>query len=146
MVFLFSFWHPYDLYVGMFKVVPEAPKTLLIFCNSCFFILFCLNVYFFLLFQIVDLSPGFLPFTVGSLYIFLYFTLYSLHFFLHFVSVLISVSILITSVLNSESDRLATSSSLSSFFWSFDLFFHLDHISLSWCTCYIIRSGALGIC
>ena len=36
--------------------------------------------------QIVDLSPGFLPFTVGSLYILLYLTLGSLHFFLHFLT------------------------------------------------------------
>ena len=50
-----------------------------------------------------------------------------------------SVSILITSVLNSAHDRLALSSSLSSFFWSFDLFFHLGHISLSQHTCYIVR-------
>ena len=39
----------------MFKVVPEVPKPLLIFLNSCFFILFLLNVYFFLL-QITDLD------------------------------------------------------------------------------------------
>ena len=86
--FLFSFWHPCDLDVGTFKVVPEFPKPLLIFSSSCFFILFQLNAYFFLLFQIIDLSPGFLPFTVGSLYIFLYFILYSLHFFLYFASLL----------------------------------------------------------
>ena len=55
---------------------------------SCFFILFLLSVYFFLLLQIVDWSPGFLPVTVGSLYIFLYFTFHSLHFFLHFVTIL----------------------------------------------------------
>ena len=54
----------------MFKVVPEVPKTLLIYLNSCFFILVQLDVHFFLLFQIVDLSPGFLPF-FGSLYIFI---------------------------------------------------------------------------
>ena len=71
----------------MFKVVLEVPK-LLIFLNSCFFILFWLNVYFFLLLQTVDLSPSFLLVTVGSLYIFLYFTLYSLHFFLYFVTLL----------------------------------------------------------
>ena len=35
---------------------------------------------------------------------------------------------------------------LSSFWGSFDLFFHLGHISLSWCTCYIVRAGALSIC
>ena len=54
--------------------------------NSCLFILFWLNVYFFLLLQIVDLSTGFLPIIVGFLYIFLYFILYSLHFFLHFAT------------------------------------------------------------
>ena len=43
---------------------------------------------------------------------------------------IISVSILITSILNSASHRLAISWSLG-FFWSFDLFFHLGHISLS---------------
>ena len=53
-----------------------------LFLNSCFFILFWLNVYFSLLLQIIDLSPGVLPFTVGSLYIFLYFTQHSLHFFI----------------------------------------------------------------
>ena len=72
--------------VGTFKVVPEVPKPLLFCLNSCFFILFQLDVYFFLLLQIVDLSPSFLPFTVGSLYILFYFTLGSLHFFLHFVT------------------------------------------------------------
>ena len=46
------------------------------FLNSCFFILSWLDVFFFLLFQIIDLGPGLLPFAVGSLYIFLYFTLY----------------------------------------------------------------------
>ena len=74
--------------VGTFQVVLEFPKPLLIFLISCFFILFWLNVYFFLLLQIIDLSPGFHPFTVGSLYIFLYFTLHSLHFFLCFVTIL----------------------------------------------------------
>ena len=43
-----------------------------------------------------------------------------------------SLSILITSVLNSASDRLVVSILFrSSFFWSFDLFFHLGHVSLS---------------
>ena len=42
-----------------------------------------------------------------------------------------SLSILITSVLNSASDMLAMSVSLSSFFWGIVLFFHLGHISLS---------------
>ena len=56
------------------------------FFFNCFFFLFWLDVYFFLLFQIIDLSPSFLPVTAGSLYILLYFTLGSLHFFLHFVT------------------------------------------------------------
>ena len=41
---------------------------------------------FFLLFQIIHLSPGLLTDTVGSLNILLYFTLYSLHFFPHYVT------------------------------------------------------------
>ena len=86
------------------------------FLNSCFFILFWLNVSFFVLLQIADLSHSFLPFTVDPLYIFLYFTLYSLHsYFILQLYSFISVSILITSVLNSASDRLAVSSLLSSF-------------------------------
>ena len=113
---LFSFWQPYDSDFGTFKVVSEFPKPLLIFLNSCFFILFWLNVYFFLLVQTIDLSPSFHPFTVGSLYIFLYFTFHSLHFFLYFVTILIHFcEHLITSVLNSASDRLSMSLSLSSF-------------------------------
>uniref|UniRef100_K9IGT3 Uncharacterized protein n=1 Tax=Desmodus rotundus TaxID=9430 RepID=K9IGT3_DESRO len=83
-----SFWHPYDSDDGTFQVVPEVPKPLLIFLNSCFFILFWLDVYFFLLLHIVDRSPGFLLFTLGPLYIFLCFTLHSLQFFLHFASLL----------------------------------------------------------
>ena len=67
--------------------------------------------------QTIDLSPNFLPFTVGSLYDFLYFTLHSLHFSLHFMTIFNNFcEHLITSVLNSTSDRLATSSSLSSVF------------------------------
>ena len=117
MLLLFSFWHPYDSDVRMFKVVPEVPKSLLIFLNSCFFIVLWLNVYFFLLVHTIDLSPSLLPFTVGSLYLFLYFIFHSLHFFLYFVPYsTISVSILITSVLNSASDRLVISSLLSSIF------------------------------
>ena len=87
MLFLFSFWHPYDSDVGMFKVVLEVPKPL-IFLNSYFFILFWLNVYFFLLVQIADLSPSYLLFAVGSLYILIYFTLYSLHLILYFATIL----------------------------------------------------------
>ena len=103
--------------VGMFKVVLEVPKPLLSFLNSYLFILFWSNVYFFLLVQIVDLSPGFLPFTVGSLFILLYFTLGSLYSSIILQpSSISSVSILITSVLNCASDRLAISLLLSSIF------------------------------
>ena len=84
--------------------------------DSYFSNLFWLDVYFFLLFQIVDLSPGFLYFTVHSLYIF--FISLCIAFISSFIvqpHSVISVSILISSVLNFASDRLATSSSLSSF-------------------------------
>ena len=77
-----------DLDVGTFKGVLEVPKPLLIFMNSCFFILFWLNVYFFVLLQIIDLSSGFLPFSVDSLYTFFYFIFHSLHFFLYFANIL----------------------------------------------------------
>ena len=49
-----------------------------------------------------------------------------------------SASILITCVLNSASDRLSISLSLSTFFWSFDLFCHWGHISFSQHTCYVV--------
>ena len=112
----FSFWRPYDSDVGMFQVVPEFPKPLLIFLNSCFFILFWLDVSFFLLFQIIDMSPEFLPFTVASLYVLLYFMLGSLHLFFHFVTVLNQFCEHTDyQCLNSASDRLAMSLSLSSF-------------------------------
>ncbi|KAF6114477.1 hypothetical protein HJG60_010471 [Phyllostomus discolor] len=114
----------------MFKVVLEVPKPLPMVLNSCFFILFWLNVSFFLLVQTVDLSPGFLPVTIGSLYIFLYFTFHSLHFFLYVATTLhhfcehpdcqcFELCI----------DGLAISSSLI----------------LSQRACYIVRGGALGV-
>ena len=110
------FWHPYDSDVGTFKDVLEVPKPLLIFLNSCFFILFWLNVYFFLLVQIIDLSPSFLAFSVGLLYILLYYTLLFTFFSILRPYPTISVSTLITSVLNPASDRLAICSLLSSIF------------------------------
>ena len=148
LLFFFSFWHPYDSDIGAFKVVPKVPKPLLIFLNSCFFILFWLNVSFFLLDQTIDLSPGFLPFTVGSCI----FSFISLFTAFSFSSILRpystnSVSILITSVLNFASDRLSICLLLScifsgvliySFIWA-NFFFVLG-------TCYIVRDRALGIC
>ena len=146
LLFLFSFWHPYDSDVVIFKVVLDVPKPLLIFLNSWVFIPFWLNVYFLLLFLIIDLGCSFLSLTVGSLYILLYFTLHSLHSFLYFASILNHFCEHPDhQFLNSASDRLAISSLLSCFFWSFDLFFHLGHISLSQHTCYIVRGGALSI-
>ena len=145
LVFLFSFCHPCDSDVGMFKVVLEVPEPLLMFLNSCFFILFWLNVYLFLLLQIVDMSPSFLPFTVGSLYILLYFTCitFTSSSILWAYSA-ISVSILTTNVLNSASDSLAISLSLSSILelWSvlsFGPYFFSQHAY------YVLRGRALGI-
>ena len=54
------------------------------FLDPCFFILFWSDVYFFLLLQIVALTPGFLPVTVGSLNILLYFILGIFHLFFYF--------------------------------------------------------------
>ena len=68
----------------MFNVVLEVPKSLLIFLNSCFFIVLWLNVYFFLLVHTVVFSLSFFPFTVDSLYL----TFHSLHLFLYFVTIL----------------------------------------------------------
>ena len=51
-------------------------------------------------------------------------------FFMLLSSSLSSLSILLTSVFNSVSDRLLIFISFS-FFWSFDMLFHLGHVSLS---------------
>ena len=127
--------HPYDSDVGTFKVVLEVPKPLLIFLNSCFFILFWLNVYFFLLLQITAVSPSFFP----SLLVPCIFFFISLCIPFTFSPILppylnISVSILITSVSNSASHRLAISSSLSSIFGAFIwaiFFFVSEHLRYS---------------
>ena len=147
LLFLFSFWHPCDSDVGMFKVVSEIPKTLLIFLNSSFFILLWFNVYFFILLQTVDLSLSFLPFTLvpGT------FSFVSLFIAFTFSSILqpystIPVSILVTSVWNSALDGLPLSSLLSyifsgalicSFIWA--IFFCLS------VDCYVVRGRALDI-
>ena len=36
LLFLFSFWHPYDANVGHLEVVPEAAYTILLFLDSFF--------------------------------------------------------------------------------------------------------------
>ena len=58
--------------------------SLFSFLGFFVFVVIPLDVYFFLLFQIIDMSPGFLPVTVGSLNILLYFTLGTFHLFFHF--------------------------------------------------------------
>ena len=124
MFLLFSFWHSYDLDVGRFGDAPEVPQPILAFLSSCFFLLVWLDVYLFLMFQLVDLNPSFFLFSVGFLWVIVYFTYYFI-FLLHSMT---SLSILITSVLNSASDRLAISNLLSSFLWGFVQF---NHFSLS---------------
>ena len=131
----------------MFKVVPEVPQPLLIFLNSCFFILFWLNVYFFLLVQTVDLSPSFLPFAVPCIFSFTsFFIAFTFSSILRPYST-ISVSILITSVLNCEEIGWLSLHCLVVFFlelWSvlsFGLFFSFFVLVHLLC----IRGGAFGI-
>ena len=38
LLFLFSFWHPYEVNVGMLEVVPDAAYTILIFMDYFFFL------------------------------------------------------------------------------------------------------------
>ena len=57
----------YDSDVAMFGDVPEKPYTIPVFFSSFFFLLFWLKAYFSLTFQIIDLNPGFIPSTIGSL-------------------------------------------------------------------------------
>ena len=67
-----------------FRLSQRFVRLSSLLLNSCFFILFQLDVYFFLFFQIVASRPGFLPVTVGSLNILLYFVLGIFHLFFHF--------------------------------------------------------------
>ena len=66
LLFLFSFWHPYDVNLGSVEAMPEAAYTILIFFNSCFFLFFCMVVFCFFMFRIIDLFLGFLHSTVVS--------------------------------------------------------------------------------
>ena len=110
LLFFFSFWNPCDSDVIEFIVVPEVPKPLLNFLNTCFFILVWLDVYFFFLFQIIDLSPSFLPFTVvPCIFCFISVWVAFISSFILRPSSINSVSIPITNVLNSASDRLSIS-------------------------------------
>ena len=74
------------LWFGCWNIQSCLGDLKLSSASPLFFFFLYLVSSFFLLFQIVDLSPGFLPFTVDSLYIFFYFILYSLLFFLHFAA------------------------------------------------------------
>ena len=66
LLFLFFFWHLYDVNVGPLEVVPKAAYTIHIFLDS-FFLLFRLVVFCFLMFQIIDLILGFIHSTFVSL-------------------------------------------------------------------------------
>ena len=95
---------PHDSDVGTFKVVLEVPKPL-IFFSSCFFILFWLDIYFFLLFQIVDFEFWFLLFPSRGLLVpcivsFISLCIAFISWFILQPNSINSVSILITSVLN----------------------------------------------
>ena len=127
LLFLFSFWHPYDVNVGTLKVVPEAAYIVLVCLDSFFFLLFWLVVLCFLMFQIIDLILGFNHssyFPVNcSLFQLVYPLFLTRPFLVLLRSSLNSLSILITSVLNSASDRLLFSTLFSYFpgvlFYSF---------------------------
>ena len=101
---------------GRLKVVPEVPEPLLIFWDSCFFILFWLNVSSFcskpLTWVPVSFPSLLVPCTFAYISLFIAFT-FSSNLGPYWTA---SVSILISSVLNYASDRLASSSSLSCIF------------------------------
>ena len=116
-------WHLYDGNVGTFEIVPEAPYTSLVFLDSFFFFLFDWLVFWFFMFQIIDLILSFIHSTV----VFpckLFFISISVSFvsdwifFMLLRSSLSYLSVLIISVLNSASDRLLISI-LFSLFLSF---------------------------
>ena len=115
------------------------------FLNSWFFILFWLNVYFFLSFQTIDLSPSFLPFTVGSLYIFLYFTLYSLHFFCHHTQPFLWASWLPVFWTVYLIGWLSLHHLVVFFLELWSVLSFGPYFFLSGYTCYVVRGGALGI-
>ena len=122
----------------MFKVVPEVPEPLLIFLNSCFFILFWWNVYYSVWSKLmIWVLVSFLSLLVPCIFCFiLLWVVYNSSFIL-WLSSINTVSILITSVLNSASDRLAISlhrlvlffsgAFICSFIWS-NFYFVLVHL------------------
>ena len=102
---------------SFFKILVSS------FCSSWMFIFsFCSKLLLWLL-------VSFLSLLVPWISCYISFWVSFTCFFIFQPSSISSVSILITRALNSPSDRLAISSSLSSF-WSFALFFHFGPISL----------------
>ena len=117
LLFLFSFWHPYNSDVGTLKDVLEVPKPLLIFLNSCFFVLFWLDVSFFWSIPLIWVWVSFPSLLVPCTFSFISLRtafIFSSSFRPNSTN---SVSVLITSVLNCASDRLAISSLLSCIFY-----------------------------
>ena len=119
LLFLFPFWHPYDLNVGLFQVVPEVPQPLLTFfwilvssfCSSWMFISsFCSKS---LIWVPVSFPSLLVPYTFSFISLFIAFAFSSTFQRYSYIS----VSILNTSVLNSASDRLAIFSSVSCTFF-----------------------------
>ena len=135
-LFLFSFWHPYDLDVGTFGYVPESSDTIIIIFLKLFSSL-CSGWMF--ISSLCSQSLIWIPASFSSLFVpyRLFFISLSVAFISSWVFFILlpysvsSLSILITSVLNSASDRLVISVSIWFFFWGSVLFFHLGHISLS---------------
>ena len=68
---------PINSDIGTFQVVPEVPKPLFIFLNSCFFLFFWMDVYFFcsklLLCVLVSFLSLLVPWTFGFISLRLFF-------------------------------------------------------------------------
>ena len=133
----------------MFRDVPEFSYSLLVFwilvssfCSSWMFISSFWSTP--LIWVLVSFLSLLVPCTLSFVSLFITFT-FSSNLQLYST---ISVSILITHVSNSVSDTLAISSLLMVVFlelWSV-LSFGPYFFVLSFCTCYMVRSGTLGIC
>ena len=117
MLFLFVFWHPCNVNVGIFKVVLEFPYGILISLDSFFFFLAVLiSCFFFLILKsLIWFCASFtlLLIPCKMFFISISVSVYDWIFFMR--SSLSSLSILITSVLSSASDRFPLSILISSF-------------------------------
>ena len=130
--------------------VPEVPQPLFIFLDSCLFILFWLNVYFFFLFKSFKSNLwvllSFLLLLVPHTFCFISLCIvFTSSFILQLYSI-ISVSILIVFWILHLIGWLPPTLSLSSFSGVL-IYSFLWAIFLcpTWHTCYIVRGGALGI-